>query len=258
MGDLQDFRGEYMYEFFSKISAMLSDPFTTIVFSTEIALISALFLGFIGSVAPCQISANVGAITYFGNRQFQQRLSWVEVTMYILGKIFVFSLFGAVFWLFGENLSKEMIPLFAYSRKFLGPLIILIGIFLIGWIRLPGNIGFRFSNGLRKVSERVGGNSGAFLMGAAFSLGFCPTMFWLFFGMLMPIVMQSSYGILLPPVFAVGTAMPFLLIAGLTVGLGLDRIMVKKTKIIGSWIQKAAGIFLIVLGILDTLTYWTL
>jgi len=132
-----------------------------------------------------------------------------------------------------------------------------MGLFFIGWIRLPFQIGTRFSASLKKISERVGGKRGAFLLGIAFSLGFCPTMFVLFFGSVMPLALQSTYGVILPSVFAVGTAMPFLLFAGLTVGFGLDRVMVKRSKRWGNWIQKLAGVFFIFLGISDTLTFWT-
>lgn len=162
------------------------------------------------------------------------------------------------FSMISSVLSDPLVNVVYSTKILLISALISIGIFLVGWVRLPGNIGFRISKRLGSVSERIGGNRGAFLMGTAFSLGFCPTMFWLFFGMLMPIVVQSSYGIFLPSVFAVGTAVPFLLIAEFTVGLGLNRVMVKKTKTIGIWIQKAAGILFIVLGIGDTLTYWTL
>lgn len=245
-----------MYEFFSKISSFLSGPFSNIA-NTNIAFLAALFLGFIGSVAPCQISANVAAITYFGNRHVQEKLSWMETAMYILGKIAVFSILGAFFWIFGQQISKDFIPFLAFSRKLLGPVILLMGLFLVGWVRLPFQIGTRFSASLRKISERVGGKRGAFLLGVAFSLGFCPTMFVLFFGSIMPLALQTTYGIILPSVFAVGTAMPFLLFAGLTVGFGLDRVMVKRTKRWGNWIQKLAGVFFILLGISDTLTFWT-
>ncbi|CAM3551394.1 sulfite exporter TauE/SafE family protein [Marinicrinis lubricantis] len=246
-----------MYSFFSKISAFLSEPFVNAA-NTDIAFLAALFLGFVGSVAPCQMSANVAAITYFGQRQAQARLSWPETFMYLLGKMIVFSIFGALFWFFGQKISTDMIPLYSFARKLLGPLLILIGLFLLGWIRLPFQLGARVAGFFEKLADRTGGRSGAFLMGIAFSLGFCPTMFVLFFGSLMPLALQSTYGVVLPSVFAIGTAMPFLLIAGLAVGFGLDRVIVKRAKRWGLWIQKLAGMLFIVLGISDTLTYWTL
>lgn len=246
-----------MYSFLSEISSFLSEPFRNAKYS-NVALIAALFLGFIGSVAPCQISANVAAITYFSNRQFQSKLSWQETAMYIMGKITLFSLLGILFWLFGQQLSREFIPLFASSRKLLGPLLILIGIFLLGKIRLSFKTGMRISGTLQNIADRTKGKAGAFLMGIAFSIGFCPTMFILFFGSLMPLALQTSYGVVLPSVFAVGTAMPFLLFTGLAFGFGLDRVLVKRTKNLGGWIQKLAGSLFVVLGISDTITYWTL
>lgn len=247
-----------MYELFTQISAWLSQPFARIAYSTNVAIIAALFLGVVGSLAPCQISANIAAITYFGNRMAQQKISWLDLFLYVLGKILVFSLIGLAFWAFGRSFSTQSLPVLAYVRKILGPLLVLMGLFLLGWIKLPVNVGFRLSGSLTWFSEKIGGRSGAFLMGSAFSLGFCPTMFWLFFGLLMPMVVTNSAGILLPPVFAVGTAMPLLVFAGLFAGLGLDQLSVKKAKNWGSILQKITGIILLLLGISDTLTYWTL
>ncbi|EXX87935.1 cytochrome C biosynthesis protein [Paenibacillus darwinianus] len=246
-----------MYTILSEISSFLSGPFLEAADSNT-AVLAALFLGFIGSVAPCQISANVAAITFFGNRHIQSRLSWAEAGMYILGKVVLFSLFGVLFWFFGQQISRDFIPLFESARKLLGPLLVFIGLFLLGWIRLPFQWGARISGRLQAVAARAGGKGGAFLMGVAFSIGFCPTMFILFFGSLMPLTLQSSYGVLLPPVFAAGTAMPFLLIAGLAVGFGLDRVFMKRAKHWGGWVQKLSGVFFLLLGISDTLTYWTI
>lgn len=245
-----------MYEFFSWINRIVNEPFSAVALNSNIAWVSALFLGFVGSVAPCQISANLGAITYFGNRQFQQKLSWVEVIVYMAGKITVFSLLGIIFWLFGRSLSNEMIPFFSYMRKALGPILIIMGVFLLGWIKLPGSLGFRISALLQSFSRKVGGKWGAYLLGAAFSLGFCPTMFWLFFGLVMPMVLQSPYGFVLPSVFAIGTAMPFLLFAGLTVAFGLDVVMLRRSRQWGKWIRMMAGGLFIILGIADTMTFW--
>jgi cytochrome c-type biogenesis protein len=148
----------------------------------------------------------------------------------------------------------------AYSTNiaFLAALfLVLIGLFLLGWVKLPG-LGYQLSALFMNWSQKLGRKGGAFLMGMAFSIGFCPTMFALFFGSVMPMVLSSSYGFLLPPVFAIGTAMPLLLFAGLVVGFGMDQMMVRKTRQWGRWIQILAGLLFIVLGISDTITYWTL
>lgn len=244
-----------MYEFFSKISNLLGGPLFNAA-QTDIALIAALFLGFVGSVAPCQLSANAAATMYFGNRQVQAKLRWMEVVLYLAGKVVVFSGFGILFYLFGREISTEFIPFFSWSRKLLGPLLVVIGFVLLGFIRLRFSMGTRLSAWLQGKSKRLGGKNGAFLLGAAFSLGFCPTMFVLFYGSLMPLVMSAPYGFALPSVFAIGTAMPLLLFAGLAVGFGLDQKMIRKTKRWGLVVQRFAGTLLLVLGIADTATYW--
>lgn len=247
-----------MYEWLSQFSSWISGPFTALAYSSDIGLLTAFFLGMVGSVAPCQISANMGAVTYFSQRWIQEKISWLEIILFILGKTVVYTFFGILFWWFGKELSSHFIPLFIVARKLIGPLFIVIGLFLCGWLMLPGNIGFSLSERVKGWSNKVGRKGGAFVMGAAFSLGFCPTMFWLFFGILMPMVIQSNFGPILPTVFAVGTAIPLLLISGLYFGFGLDRWMIKRTKKWGSVIQKMAGVFFILWGMMDTYTYWTL
>ncbi|TLS50129.1 sulfite exporter TauE/SafE family protein [Paenibacillus antri] len=244
-----------MYEFFSKISNIISGPLFSVA-QTDIAVLSALFLGFVGSVAPCQISANAAAAMFFGNRQVQARLRWVEILLYLLGKVAVFSVLGIIFFLFGRELSTDFIPLFSWSRKLLGPLLIIIGLFMLGLISLQVSLGTRLSQWLQGKSRRLGGKGGAFLLGAAFSLGFCPTMFVLFYGSLMPLSISAPYGFVFPTIFAVGTAMPFLLFVGLMVGFGLDQIVIHRTKKMGLLVQRFAGFLMFVLGIADTATYW--
>jgi cytochrome c biogenesis protein CcdA len=140
----------------------------------------------------------------------------------------------------------------------LGPLFIFIGLFLLGFIHLRGTVGFSLMDKLNIISKKVGGKIGSFIMGVAFSLGFCPTMFWLFFGILMPLTLKSSMGMLFPPIFAIGTAIPLLLLIGLFLGFGVDRMIVKKVKNWGVAIQRVTGVFFILWGISDTYMYWTI
>jgi cytochrome c-type biogenesis protein len=109
-----------------------------------------------------------------------------------------------------------------------------------------------------KIPERFlkKGKIGSFLMGFGFSLAFCPTMFVLFFVTLMPLVYSTSYGVLLPSIFAVGTSVPVIFFILILWYLGFNGTLMKKGKQAGRFVQKAAGIVMIFLGILDTITYW--
>lgn len=96
------------------------------------------------------------------------------------------------------------------------------------------------------------------MLGFSFSLAFCPTMFLLFFVTLMPVVMSSPYGFILPPIFAIGTAIPLLIFIFIIWYLGGSGVIMKKGRKFGMVIQRIAGILMLLLGIFDTLTYWSL
>jgi cytochrome c-type biogenesis protein len=247
--------GVIMYDIFNLISRIFNDPLTSLAYSTQnIPLLTAFILGLLGALAPCQFTANIGAVTFYGNRSFQKGISWSTVFFFIFGKIVVFTGLGLIVWIIGNEFQRQLTSYLPWIRKLLGPMLILIGVYLLGWIKLNWNVS------LGKVPEKYfkNGKTGAFLMGSSFSLGFCPTMFSLFFILLMPLVLSNSYGVILPSVFAVGTSVPFLIAMFLIWYYGLNGVFMKKGRKLGFVIQRIAGGALVVLGILDTFTYWTL
>lgn len=242
-----------MYQILSEISQFLSTPFFNIVNdSKQFPLLAALVLGLIGALAPCQLTGNIGAITFYGSRSIQTRHQWVEISFFVLGKILVFTILGLAVWGLGRSFQDILPEYFSFFRKFIGPLFILIGLVLAGMIK------FRWLNKLtaRLPNWEGEGKLGSFLMGVSFSIAFCPTMFSLFFFSLMPLVLSTSYGVVLPSVFAIGTSVPVLIFAAVVTYIGLDGALLKKSKRIGMLSQKLAAVLFIILGILDTVTYW--
>lgn len=242
-----------MYQILSDISQLLSSPFLNIINETkQFPILASIVLGLIGALAPCQLTGNIGAITFYGNRSLQTRSQWIEIGFFVLGKIVVFSVLGMAVWILGREFQDALPNYFSIFRKLMGPLFVIIGLVLAGVIKL------RWVSALTKwipTREREG-KLGSFLMGVSFSIAFCPTMFALFFFTLMPIVLTSSYGAVLPSVFAIGTSVPVLVFAGIITYIGLDGALLKKSKKIGNMIQKTAAGLFIILGILDTITYW--
>jgi cytochrome c-type biogenesis protein len=242
-----------LYDVLTKISNFLSSPFFVLLDKTEqIPIIAAFFLGLVGALAPCQLTGNISAITYYGNRSLQTKKQWIEALFFIIGKIVVFSTLGLAVWLIGREFQNAITSYFAVFRKLMGPVVIFIGLFLMGAFKL---------NWISRLSSRIsvknrGGIWGSFLMGVSFSIAFCPTMFVLFFLTLMPMVLKSAYGVILPPIFAIGTSIPLIIFMLIIWYLGADGALMKKSKKIGTIVQKSAGLILIILGILDTITYW--
>ena len=242
-----------MYDTFNSISQFLYQPLINLVNSTEhIPILSALLIGILAAAAPCQFTGNIGAITLYGNRSVQKSIPWSEVFFFQLGKIVVFSLLGFIVWLLGSEFQRELTGYLPWIRKILGPILIFIGLYLVGLISWKWTLGMKQN----KIHENLQGNWGAFLLGSSFSLGFCPTMFSLFFFLLMPLAISTTYGAVLPAIFSLGTSIPLFIAVYIIWTFGLSGTFMRKGRKIGQWIQRFAGLVLIILGLLDTMTYW--
>ncbi|MCM3671542.1 sulfite exporter TauE/SafE family protein [Mesobacillus maritimus] len=243
-----------MYEFFSQISNFFSQPLINIGLSTKgIPILSAFVLGIVGAVAPCQFTGNLGAITVYGNQSVQQMVAWKNVFFFTLGKIVVFAGLGLFVWIVGSEIRISLTTYFPWVRRMVGPMFIIIGLFMLGVFKVDKTISL--GSFLEKFHTK--GSLGAFLLGVSFTLGFCPTMFTLFFITLMPMATAVSYGVILPVFFAIGTSLPLILAIFLIWYLDLGGAIIKKKgRKLGNVVQKAAGLVMLILGMLDTITYW--
>lgn len=242
-----------MYDYLNKFSQFFSEPILQLLYGTSvIPIIGAFLLGILGSLAPCQITANFTALTYFGNKAIGKQTPWREISLFILGKIFVYSIFGLLVWLLGREFQTTLTTYFAYFRKSIGFLNIVVGLVLLGYLKFFWL--FRLFNW--KGFQNREGSLGAFLLGISYSIAFCPTMFVIFFLKLMPMVLSTTYGFTLTPLFGVGTAFPLLVVLLLIWTLGEESFLIKKGKKFGNTVQKLAGVFIIIIGLFDIVTYW--
>lgn len=242
-----------MYETIEQISYFFRQPFMNAANSLEsIPIIFALLLGIVGALSPCQLTSNVSAITLYGTNSINRGVSWPHTSFFILGKIVAFSGLGIIVFLLGQEFQQQLPLFFEKFRKVIGPILIGIGVYMLGVI--PMNWVFRLWKSSDDQDRK--GNWGAFMLGFSFSLAFCPTMFLLFFLFLMPVTITTSYGIILPPLFAVGTSIPFLLVILLIWYFGWSGKLMKKGRKFGTYVQRMAGFIMICIGLLEILTYW--
>ncbi|KAA0764424.1 sulfite exporter TauE/SafE family protein [Bacillus sp. SH5-2] len=214
----------------------------------SVPLLFAFLLGIVGTLAPCQLTGNISAITLYGNQSLQKRHAWKHILLFILGKIIAFTTLGLFVWLLGKEIQQILTLYFPWLRKMIGPLLILMGLMLAGIIK-----GKKFfSIKLIKKQNEVG----SFLLGFFFSLAFCPTMFVLFFGTLIPLSFSYNYGYLFPTFFSIGTALPIVILMFIISYLGLNGALLKKSRKIGKSIQRIAGVLLILIGLYDAALYW--
>ena len=244
-----------LYSLLSKPFSWLAEPVNTVRSSLNLPLLGAFLLGLLGALAPCQLSTGAAAAAWFG-RDAKEGLAWSKIAFFFFGKMIVYVGFAFVaLVLFGGEMNAPA-SLFTTVRKIISPAMIVMGLFLLGLIRLPApNLTV---NKLFRWAETRGGYLGAFSLGFAFSLAFCPTMFWLFFGLMLPSALDSGLGALFPLAFALGTSLPLLLVL-----LLLDRGK-KKGELLttmrrgGRWLNFGAGVLLVLIGFYDTTIYWFL
>jgi cytochrome c biogenesis protein CcdA len=244
-----------MYNLLSQLSGLLSKPFFNIANSLESwPIIFAFVLGIVGALAPCQLTGNISAVTLYGNSSIQKKIVWKDILSFTLGKVIAFSLLGSLVWFLGRDFEQNLTFYFPWLRKIIGPLLIIVGLYMIGLIKLKGTL-----NLFKGTKEyKLGNPFGSFMLGFSFSLAFCPTMFILFFVTLMPVVLSTSFGFILPSFFAFGTALPLLVVIFLIWYLGGSGALMKKGRKFGTVVQRVSGILMILLGIFDTITYWSL
>ncbi|MGB3345121.1 MAG: aromatic aminobenezylarsenical efflux permease ArsG family transporter [Aequorivita sp.] len=214
----------------------------------NIPILSAFILGLMTAISPCPLATNITATAFISKNISSKRKVFLSGLLYSLGRGFSYTVIGLILY-FGA--SKFHIARFfnQNGEKYLGPLLIIIGLIMLNIIKLNflGKLNFQ-----EKLSEKFKdkGLLGSFLIGAVFALAFCPYSGALFFGMLIPMTIASADGLYLPIVFAFGTGLPVILFTYLLaftagkVGVFYNRI----TKI-EKVMRTVAGVVFILTGL---------
>jgi len=223
----------------------------------QVPVLTAVAFGLIGATAPCQLTTNLSALAWVSAHGERNRPTTLAVA-YVAGKVTIYTLVGSLIILAGLELQAASIPVVVAARKALGPLMVLVGLGLLGALRLRAGFGQQWAMRLR--DRFVGqGHRGAYLLGVIFSFAFCPTLFWLFFGLTVPLALRSPGGLAFPGLFAVGASLPLLAVTALvSAGRGTAGRFVGGLRCAERALRVAAGIILILAGLHDTIVYWLL
>ena len=187
-----------------------------------IPLISAFLIGILVSVSPCPLATNVTAIAYISRRAGEKKYAITAASLYTLGRMFSYSVIGILIIVVGLGVAGISSLLQNIGEQWLGPLLIAVGILLLIIDKLPfGKGGGKLNDMGVKIADR--GVIGGFFLGALFAMAFCPFSAVLFFGVLIPLALKSTAGVLLPPAFAIGTGLPVLLL-GIFLSCGVSRV----------------------------------
>lgn len=178
----------------------------------DIPLLAAFALGLLTAISPCPLATNITATAYIARTITNRRTVLLSGFLYTAGRMFSYTALSALIY-FGAS-KFQVAKLFqGNGEKYIGPLMILIGLIMLGVIRL--NFLFKGSSLTEKLSEKFKGKGllGSFLLGLVFALAFCPYSGALFFAILMPMTISASEGLALPIVFSIGTGLPVIFFA---------------------------------------------
>jgi sulfite exporter TauE/SafE len=220
--------------------------FNTILENSSYAALTALILGLMTAISPCPLATNISAIGFISRDLSDRNRVFISGLVYTLGRAVSYTAIGVIIFLGAGKF--EITKLFqGWGEKLLGPILILIGLFMLDFIRLriPG-----FNMAERMEKRKNKGYWSALLLGIVFALAFCPYSGVLYFGMLIPITVASPSGLFLPLIFAIATGLPVIIFAWLlayavgNVGKAYNRL-----KAFELWFRRAIAVLFIGVGI---------
>ena len=221
---------------------------------TWLVIFSALWFGILTAISPCPLASNIVAISFIGRQMGNKRAVFFSGILYTLGRTLTYIVLGAGI-VAGLMASGEVSRfLQQYLNEALGPILILLGMILLGMIGQKFSLNF-FADGLQKKAEKKG-LWFSLLLGVLFALSFCPISAALFFGALIPLSLKYSSLYILPSIYGIGTALPVILFAFLITfgGEYLSKAFncLSKTEI---WVRRITGTLFILVGIYYCLIY---
>jgi len=215
----------------------------------------SLWFGVLTSISPCPLATNIAAISYIGRRVDRTGSVLFSGILYTLGRMLTYVVLGAML-----ISSTHLIPdvanfLQKYMNIALGPMLIIIGVFLLDIIKL--NIpGFMGGDGRMQQNIDRTGIWGAGLLGIVFALSFCPVSAALFFGSLFSMALVHDSAFIMPSLYGIGTAIPV---------LGFSFLLAFSTQLAGRafgrislleyWARRITALIFIAAGIYYCLQY---
>lgn len=218
----------------------------SILDNSQYAFVTAIVLGLMTAISPCPLATNITAIGFIsrdidnGNKVFFSGL------IYTLGRVTSYTLLAVILYLGADQMNLSLF-FQGWGEKLLGPALIVIGLFMLGIIKinLPG---------LSGLADKIGQSNkrsyfSSFLLGMVFALAFCPYSGVLYFAMLIPMTIASASGLYLPVLFAVATGLPVIVFAWLLAfAVGNVGKLYNRIKAFEFWFRKVVAVTFILAG----------
>lgn len=218
--------------------------------SSGTPVLTAFLLGLLTALSPCPLATNIAAIGFIGKDIENRKRIFLNGILYTVGRIISYTLLGTVLIMVlkgGSSMFGIQKTVSSWGEMVLGPLILLIGLFILcgDRLNLPK---FGFSGNAEGLARK--GGWGALTIGMLFALAFCPTSGVFYFGMLIPMSAATDAGYFLPVVFAVATSIPVLAVARI-LAFSMQQMgrFYGRMQKIQKWMNIVVGAVFIIIGI---------
>lgn len=223
------------------------DFLTNLFEDSTMPWLSALILGLMTAISPCPLATNITAVAFISKDIENRNRVFINGLLYTLGRAVSYTAIALVIYL-GADQFKFSGFLQRYGEKILGPLLIVIGLFMLDLIKI------KFP-GVSKLTSRMEtkskwGTFDSIILGMIFALAFCPYSGVLYFGMLVPMTIASASGLYLPIVYALATGIPVIIFSWLLAySVGSIGGAYNKIKNFEIWFRRVIAILFIAVGV---------
>jgi cytochrome c-type biogenesis protein len=219
----------------------------TFLDGSNIPFLSAFILGIMTAISPCPLATNITAIGFVSREIEDRKKIFYNGLWYTLGRALSYTAIGVILY-FGASKFQVARLFQSNGEKFLGPLLILVGILMLDFIKIKFP-GFNSLSAKMENPDRKNNWWSALILGVIFALAFCPYSGVLYFGMLIPLTISSPVGLFLPIIFAIATGLPVIIVAYL-LAFSISSIggFYNKVKIFEKWFRRVVSVIFILVG----------
>ena len=227
--------------------------------NSQYPLLTAFILGILVVMHPCPLAANIAAISLILRQKakkvdcehnYQLSIVNCQLLSYVLGRTLAYSLLG-ILLVFLIRIGAKVLhigdQLSVWGERLLAPLLIVIGLYLLYNDLLHHHDHVPSTKDHR---QRFKGAWGSLWLGVLFALAFCPESGIVYFGMIIPMAVQSSVAYLIPVAFAIGAALPVLFLSYLfAYGIQKMERFERGMHLIQLWLTRFVAVLFIIAGI---------
>lgn len=223
--------------------------------NSQYAFLTAAILGLMTAISPCPLATNISAIGFISRDLTDRRRVFVNGLVYTLGRAITYVGIALIIF-FGASQIDISGWFQRWGEKVLGPVLIIIGLFMLDFIKL------KLPRGMGSFTEKVGEKGrgsylNTLLLGILFAMAFCPYSGVLYFVMLIPMTVASADGLYLPLIFAIATGIPVIIFAWLLAyAVGNVGKMYSRIRTFELWFRRVVAVLFIGVGIWYIFSVW--